>query len=141
MFGKVTLPGDGKRQESTSPVANIVDFMLSTSAELILGASPETPTRKAPVAASTASIMYDHETPTPLYAGVAAIISGPFHVTSKHGSKLEGTGVFEFTLASIAGGDAVTQPTNPWPVVRARDAKLRFTPQRQGYYGPDSSNA
>ena len=142
-FGRVTLPGDGKRVESDSegafkPVQEIVEFVLGSTAEHVLGESNAPETKKAPVAAS---IMYDHETATPLYEGVAAIISGPFQVTSKHGRKVEGTGMFEFTLASISEGDAVTQPTNPWPVVRARDAKLRFTPLHRGYYDHDGSSA
>lgn len=77
-----------------------------------------------------------------LYPGIALILSGPFHVTSKHDDKYEETGLFEFAPLFLGLGDAVAEPVNKWPVVRGKGAKIRFTKEQHSYgeqsYGYDN---
>jgi len=119
-------------------------FLLADiAAEILLGSSPsptpapEVSAVKAPAAPATkptkAKIAYEQETAQELYSGIAAIISGPFYETSKHDSKIEETGLFEFALWWSGGESAGTEPANRWPVVRARSAKLRFTREHEAY--------
>jgi len=76
-----------------------------------------------------------------LYPGTALVISGPFYETSKHGNKIEETGMFELAFNFQVASTTPVTATNNWPIVHARTAKARFTREKQQgpYYqeGPD----
>jgi len=68
------------------------------------------------------------------YPGIAMILSGPMQVGSKKDDKLDENGMFELTVAFDSGANALVEPVNRWPVVKARGAKLRFTREREEHY-------
>jgi hypothetical protein len=69
------------------------------------------------------------------YEGIGVIISGPFYLTSKRRGKIEDTGLFELTLATVGLSEAEPQPSKRYPVVHPLAAKLKFTskPEEGGY--------
>lgn len=95
IFREANLPGKDKRAESepvtaSNILADLVGLLLEITSSLLLGETPLPPSKASVASAEPAKVAYVHEKATPMYAGVAAIISGPFQVTSKHGSKIEG---------------------------------------------------
>lgn len=65
------------------------------------------------------------------YNGLAVIVSGVFHQTSKHGVNIADNGLLEFTFKFRDGVES--QPVNNWPVVIGGGMKLRFT-RNDNYY-------
>ena len=59
------------------------------------------------------------------------------YITSKKDQKVEENGMFEMTLAYRSGSTSGTtsQTINNWPVVNGYSSKLRFTKERDDYYG------
>jgi hypothetical protein len=87
------------------------------------------PAASTPAAAAAVGVAAEsHED---YYNGLAVIVSGVFHQTSKHGAKIADNGLLEFTFKFRDGVKA--QPVNNWPVVTGGGMKLRFT-RNDNYY-------
>lgn len=57
----------------------------------------------------------DYHSPEKYYPGIALMISGPMHITSKKDKAFEETGLFEMALnfeSSVAAADAISEPIN-----------------------------
>jgi len=96
------------------------------------------PNSRSVLAAAKAKLADYEAKSDPLYEGRAWIISGTFYETSKHdGSKIEESGLFEFALQfDINRATSIgTEPTRAIPIVRSKTAKMRFTREKEGYYG------
>jgi hypothetical protein len=143
-FREVTAPGAPAKYGSFNPVIDLLAKIFEITNQILVGGPVKTPPQvsdaapEVPVDAkpTQAEIAYGHEHTTPLYEGTATIISGSFYVTSKHRSKVEDTGLFEFTLATSTEDNAVavSHPVKRWPVVRPLAAKLRFTREEHDSY-------
>lgn len=98
------------------------------------------PNSRSVLAAAKAKLADYEAKSDPLYEGRAWIISGTFYETSKHdGSKIEESGLFELALQfDLTRTTSIgSEPTKPIPIVRSKTAKLRFTREKEGYYGHD----
>jgi hypothetical protein len=151
VFPKVTLPGVGKKGKDSQPIDQLLEYILGFAYKYLVrdghsNDNHDDPGKDdlvdAPVVdePAEAKIANDQATSKRLYKGVAAIISGPFYVTSTHSGMIEETGLFEFALASY-GDRKVASPANRWPMVRAGAAKLRFTRQHEADYAPKAGSA
>lgn len=77
-------------------------------------------------------------------------LTGPFSVVSANDNQIKQTGIMEFAPTFLATPDANSngngltytpvRPTNAWPVIRSRTAKLRFTKEKEheSYSGKDT---
>jgi len=130
--------GGRRAQPATSSLIDMFDRLEALTTLWSSG----TPVRVATATAKPAQAkLADYDAKSdPLYEGTAWIISGTFYETSKHdGSKIEETGLYELALRFYpkSGTSIGSDPTQPWPIVHSKTAKLRFTREKEGYYGHD----
>lgn len=114
--------------EAIDDIINIADDFLPCGSSYQQRTSSNKKAASSPAAAAVGVAADSHED---YYNGLALIVSGVFHQTSKHGAKIADNGLLEFTFKFRDG--VKSQPVNNWPVVTGGGMKLRFTRNDNDY--------